>query len=158
MPTTIAKRPRSSGDPLAVTDVAQRFRSSLMRLARILRQDDSDDLSPTLGSILFTVAREGPLTLGDIARREQMKKPSVTGAVDKLEQMGFVERRRDLADGRVAWVTLTEAGRRRVHARRANRTAWLASRFVHLDAKDLATLSRAAEIVDGLIDQGSDRA
>jgi DNA-binding MarR family transcriptional regulator len=87
-----------------------------------------------------------------------MKKPSVTGAVDKLEQMGFVERRRDASDGRVAWVALTEAGRRRVQARRANRTAWLASRFVHLDAKDLATLSQAAEIVDGLIDQGSDRA
>src|SRR4029079_10638229 len=115
MPTTMAKRPRSFGDTLAVTDVAQRFRSSLMRLARILRQDDSDDLSPTLGSILFTVAREGPLTLRDIAQRERTKKPSVTGAVDKLEQMGLVERRRDAADGRVAWVALTEAGRRRVH-------------------------------------------
>ena len=129
-----------------------------MRLARILRQDDSDDLSPTLASILFTVAREGPLTPGDIARRERIKKPSVTAAVDKLEQMGFVERRRDVSDGRVAWVALTEAGRRRVHARRANRTAWLASRFVHLDPKDLATLARASEIVDRLVEQGSDQA
>src|SRR5436190_22057168 len=158
MPATTARRHRPSADSLAVSDVAQRFRSSLMRLARILRQDDSDDLSPTLGSILFTVAREGPLTLGDIARRERMKKPSVTGAVDKLEQMGFVERRRDAADGRVAWVALTEAGRRRVHARRANRTAWLASRFVRLHPTDLASLSRAPEIVHGLIDQRRDRA
>jgi DNA-binding MarR family transcriptional regulator len=158
VPTTAATRQRSSEDARAVTDVAQRFRSSLMRLARILRQDDSDDLSPTLASILFTVAREGPLTLGDISRRERIKKPSVTAAVDKLEQMGLVGRRRDASDGRVAWVSLTDAGRRRVHARRANRTAWLASRFVHLDAKDLATLARASEIVDGLIEQGSDPA
>jgi|SRR4051794_10471395 len=156
MPT--ATHTRSVPKSLDVTDVAQRFRSSLMRLARILRQDDSDDLSPTLASILFTVAREGPLTPGDIARRERIKKPSVTAAVDKLEQMGFVGRRRDASDGRVAWVALTDAGRRRVHARRANRTAWLASRFVDLDAKDLATLVRASEIVDGLIEQGSDRA
>jgi DNA-binding MarR family transcriptional regulator len=156
MPTVTPTR--SSPQSLDVTDVAQRFRSSLMRLARILRQDDSDDLSPTLASILFTVAREGPLTPGDIARRERIKKPSVTAAVDRLEQMGFVERRRDASDGRVAWVALTDAGRRRVHARRANRTAWLASRFVDLDPKDLATLARAAEIFDGLIEQGSDRA
>ncbi|MFL5737337.1 MAG: MarR family winged helix-turn-helix transcriptional regulator [Actinomycetota bacterium] len=156
MPT--ATHTRSAPKSLDVTDVAQRFRSSLMRLARILRQDDSDDLSPTLASILFTVAREGPLTPGDIARRERIKKPSVTAAVDKLEQMGFVQRRRDASDGRVAWVALTDAGRRRVHARRANRTAWLASRFVDLDAKDLATLARASEIVDGLMEQGSDRA
>jgi DNA-binding MarR family transcriptional regulator len=154
----VATHTRSAPKSLDVTDVAQRFRSSLMRLARILRQDDSDDLSPTLASILFTVAREGPLTLGDIARRERIKKPSVTAAVDKLEQMGFVGRRRDASDGRVAWVALTDAGRRRVHARRANRTAWLASRFVDLDAKDLATLARASEIVDGLMEQGSDRA
>jgi DNA-binding MarR family transcriptional regulator len=154
----VATHTRSAPKSLDVTDVAQRFRSSLMRLARILRQDDSDDLSPTLASILFTVAREGPLTLGDIARRERIKKPSVTAAVDKLEQMGFLGRRRDASDGRVAWVALTDAGRRRVHARRANRTAWLASRFVDLDAKDLATLARASEIVDGLMEQGSDRA
>jgi DNA-binding MarR family transcriptional regulator len=156
MPT--ATHPRSAPQDVGVTDVAQRFRSSLMRLARILRQDDSDDLSPTLASILFTVARDGPLTLGDIARRERIKKPSVTAAVDKLEEMGFVQRRRDTTDGRVAWVALTDAGRRRVNARRANRTAWLASRFVDLDRKDLATLARASEIVDGLIEHGSDPA
>jgi len=124
-----------------------------MRLHRILRQNDSDDLSPTLASTLFTIARQGPLTSGEIARRERMKKPSVTAAVDRLAQRGLIERRPDPSDRRVVWVASTEAGRRQVDARRASRTAWLASRFVHLAPADLAALSRAAEIIEGLIAQ-----
>jgi len=124
-----------------------------MRLTRILRQNDGDDLSPTLASTLFTIARQGPLTFGDIARHERMKKPSVTAAVDRLEERALVERRPDPADGRVVWVAITDAGSREVDARRASRTAWLASRFAHLAPADLAALSRAAEIVDDLIAQ-----
>jgi len=124
-----------------------------MRLTRILRQDDGDDLSPTLASTLFTIARQGPMTSGDIARAERMKKPSVTAAVDRLAERGLIGRRPDPSDGRVVWVAITEAGRRQVDARRASRTAWLASRFVHLAPADLAALSRAADIIEQLIAQ-----
>ena len=153
MPTTTERRRQSAVAPKP-EDVAQRFRGSLMRLTRTLRQHDGDDLSPTLASILFTIGREGPLTSGDIARRERMKKPSVTAVVDRLVALGLAERRPDATDGRVVWVAITDTGRRRIAARRARRTAWLASRLEHLDPADLAVIVRAAEIVDDLIEQG----
>lgn len=149
-------RPRTRSRATDPQEVAQRFRRSLMRLSRILRQNDSDDLSPTLASTLFTIARQGPLTSGEIARRERMKKPSVTAAVDRLAERGLIERRADTSDGRIVWVAITDEGRRKVDARRASRTAWLASRFVHLPPSDLAALSRAAEIVEELIAQGDE--
>ena len=130
--------------------VAQHLRRSLGRLVRTLRRHDDDDLSPTTASILFTVAREGPLTAGDIARKERLAKPSVTAALEKLTTAGLVERRADDADRRVAWVSITAAGRRRIDARRARRQAWLAARLAHLDPEDLAVLARAADIVDAL--------
>jgi DNA-binding MarR family transcriptional regulator len=129
-------------------DVAQHLRRSLGRLVRTLRRHDDDDLSPTTAAILFTVGRDGPLTLGDIARIERLAKPSVTAAVDKLTAAGLVERRGDAEDRRVAWLTITTAGRRRIDARRARRAAWLASRLQTLDDDDVRVLSRAAEILD----------
>jgi DNA-binding MarR family transcriptional regulator len=132
--------------------VAQHLRHSLGRLTRTLRRHDDDDLSPTTASILFAVAREGPLTAGDIARRERLAKPSVTAAVEKLATAGLVERRADDSDGRVVWIAITTAGKRRIDARRARRTAWLTIRLDKLDPVDVETLSRAADIVDRVVE------
>ena len=132
--------------------VAQHLRHSLGRLTRTLRRHDDDDLSPTTASILFAVGREGPLTAGDIARRERLAKPSVTAAVEKLAGAGLVERRADDSDGRVVWIAITTAGKRRIDARRARRTAWLTIRLDKLDPADVETLSRAADIVDRVVE------
>jgi len=140
-----------SGQRNQPDEVARRLRHSLGRLTRTLRRHDDDDLSPTTASILFAVGREGPLTAGDIARRERLAKPSVTAAVEKLATAGLVERRADESDGRVVWIAITTAGKRRIDARRARRQAWLATRLEKLDRADVETLSRAADIVDRLI-------
>jgi DNA-binding MarR family transcriptional regulator len=139
-----------SGQRNQPEEVARRLRNSLGRLTRTLRRHDEDDLSPTTASILFAVGREGPLTAGDIARRERLAKPSVTAAVEKLATAGLVERRADDSDGRVVWIAITTAGKRRIDARRARRQAWLATRLEKLDRADVETLSRAADIVDRL--------
>ena len=136
--------------------VAQHLRHSLGRLTRTLRRHDDDDLSPTTASILFAVGREGPLTAGDIARRERLAKPSVTAAVEKLATAGLVERRADDSDGRVVWIAITTAGKRRIDARRARRTAWLTIRLDKLDPADVETLSRAADIVDRVVEWDDD--
>jgi len=130
--------------------VARELRHSLGRLVRTLRHHDDDDLSPTTAAILFSVGRAGPLTAGNIARRERLAKPSVTAAVEKLTAAGLVERRPDAADGRVAWIAITALGRKRIDARRARRTAWLAERLRTLDPADLDALARAADIIDGI--------
>jgi DNA-binding MarR family transcriptional regulator len=132
--------------------VAQHLRHSLGRLTRTLRRHDDDDLSPTTASILFAVGREGPLTAGDIARREHLAKPSVTAAVEKLATAGLVERRADDSDGRVVWIAITTAGKRRIDARRARRTAWLTIRLDKLDPADVEILSRAADVVDRVVE------
>jgi DNA-binding MarR family transcriptional regulator len=128
-------------------DVARRLRRSMMRLTRTLRQYDTDDLTPTLASALFTIAREGPLTLGELARSERMTNPSITAVVEKLTGQDLIHRRPDPDDRRVVRVTVTAAGRRRVDARRTQRTAWLTARLELLDPAELKRLSRAADIL-----------
>ena len=63
-----------------------------------------------------------------------------------------MERRADDSDGRVVWIAITTAGKRRIDARRARRTAWLTIRLDKLDPADVETLSRAADIVDRVVE------
>ena len=140
----------------AIVDVADRLRRSMMRLTRILRQEDTDDLSPTLASVLFTIDRHGPVTLGDLARLERLTKPSVTAIVDKLVVRRLIERHPDEHDRRIVRVELTPAGRRRVNARRSQRTAWLAARLRDLPAAEVAALRDAATVLERLVAEATE--
>jgi DNA-binding MarR family transcriptional regulator len=61
------------------------------------------------GKILFQL-RDGPVTLGQLARANGVDAPYATLIVDKLEAHGLVERRPHPDDRRRKLVTLTAAG------------------------------------------------
>jgi DNA-binding MarR family transcriptional regulator len=147
--TTAVKLPRRS-DP---DEVAGRLRLLVTRLARVLRHQGAESLVPTLSAALATINREGPLTLGDLAAREHVAPPSITKAVDKLERLGFVERRQDEIDRRVTRVQVTSEGHRHLAKNRSQRTVWLATRLRGLPAKDLEILAAAADVLERLIER-----
>lgn len=62
---------------------------------------------------------EGGMTVSEIALRQNVTKPSVTVAVNKLVQKGYCEKQHVESDGRSVLVTLTRLGRRvnALHAR-----------------------------------------
>jgi DNA-binding MarR family transcriptional regulator len=131
-------------------EVAGGLRLSIARLARILRYQDEGNLGPTLISLLATIYREGPITLGRLAAEEHLAPPSVTKAVDKLVERGLVHRRTDVRDRRVVHVEISAAGRRLILASRKRRTAWLATRLSELPAEEVELLARAAPILERL--------
>ena len=59
-------------------DLAARFRASLMPLVRQLRTNVEPGMTPGQMSTLATVAREGPITLGDLASAERVSPPMAT--------------------------------------------------------------------------------
>ena len=145
--------PTSAGtDALqAPAEIAGSLRFSVIRLARLLRQQDRSGLSPTLTAALATISREGPLTLGELAGREQVAPPSITKVVAKLEAEGLVSRRADTTDRRVSRVAITRAGQRRLEANRSRRTAWLESRLRELPPEELAQLEAAVGVLERLV-------
>ncbi len=46
------------------------------------------------------LARSGPITAGELARRTGLTTGAITGVIDRLEQAGFARRARDSADRR----------------------------------------------------------
>jgi len=123
---------------------------SVARLARLLRQQDESGLSATLTAALATISREGPMTLGELAAREQVAPPSITKVVGKLEDRGLVERRVDDRDRRVTRVEISPAGTDQLVAARDRRTAWLATRLFDLDPVELDALAQALTVLDAL--------
>ncbi len=51
-------------------------------------------------------------SIGDLAGHLRVKEPTVTATVNRAEEDGLVERRRDHRDGRVVRVVLTDEGNR----------------------------------------------
>jgi DNA-binding MarR family transcriptional regulator len=143
--------PTKASEPVTTheaVDVAGRLRVSVTRLARLMRQQEESGLTPTLRAALASVARHGPMTLGDLAAHEQVTKPTTTSIVSKLETLGLVMRRADESDRRVCWVEVTPLGKRRLEQHRERRTEWLASRLRALPPEELAHLAGALDALD----------
>lgn len=130
---------------------ADRLHSAAIHLLRRLRrEDDASGLTAPRLSALSVVVFGGPLTLGALASAEQVRPPTMTHVVAALEQAELVTRERSPADGRVVLIRATPAGTRLLHEGRARRTGLLARHIADLPAHDLATLERAAEIMNGV--------
>jgi DNA-binding MarR family transcriptional regulator len=136
--------------PTDASDQANRLRVAVVRLARLLRQQNAETLGPTLDAALTTIERDGPLTLGELAASEQIAPPSVTRIASKLEEAGLVVRRFDGKDRRVCRLEVTPEGRERVVANRSRRHAWLMTQVEQLSPDDLEALARAVPVLERL--------
>ena len=138
---------RTTLDPV----LASQLRISVMRLARRLRQQRTDDrLTASQIAALATLDREGPLTLGELAAREHVQPPSMTRITAALEDLGLVARAPHPADKRQVLFAPTPAGSKLLVADRKRRDAWLCTHLGGLTADELATLRAAAPILERL--------
>ncbi len=133
-------------------ELAARLRLVITRTARRLRQEAGTELSPSQTAALATIERHGPLTPSELAQLERVQRPTATRIVARLEDEVLVERTSDPADGRSFTVAATAKGRALMGKLRTRKNAYLARRLQRLDDADLATLQRAAEILERLLE------
>jgi DNA-binding MarR family transcriptional regulator len=137
------------------TALAARLRLGVTRLARRLRQEAEAGVTPSMLSALSSAERQGSLTMRALCHAEQVQPPTMTRIVAALVEAGLVVREPDPADGRVAWVTVTPAGRRLLERSRRRKEAYLAKSLRSLDEGELRTLEAASEILERLTDAPS---
>lgn len=68
-------------------------------------------LTPAQLGVMEALHHLGPLSLGDLAGKLLVTGGNVTYVMDRLEELGFVERQRSGEDRRVVRATLTDKGR-----------------------------------------------
>ncbi|HWA55559.1 MAG TPA: MarR family transcriptional regulator [Solirubrobacterales bacterium] len=140
----------------SLTDSAARLRMGVVRTARRLRQEaatEASGLTPTSTAALATIERHGPLTPSELAEIERVKRPTITRTLGCLEREGLIDRTPDPADGRSNLISVNAAGRERLRRLRGRKNAYLARRMRDLPVEDLATLERATEILEGMLEE-----
>lgn len=72
---------------------------------------EMEGLAPSHGDILNALLKYTSLTMKDLAKEINKDKSTVTALVNKLLNLGYIERTRDLSDSRIVYITLTEKGK-----------------------------------------------
>ena len=148
----MATRLKTAASERDLSGLAAQLRLVITRTARRLRQEAASDLGPSQTAALATIERHGPLTPSELARIERIQRPTATRIVARLEEAGLVERVADPADGRSFTVSATADARTLMNRLRTRKNAYLARRLRSLDEEDLATLDRAAEILEDVLE------
>jgi len=137
---------------VSAEEIADQLHSSAIHLLRQLRkEDDASGLSAPRLSALSVVVFGGPLTLGELARAEQVKPPTMTRIVSGLEKEGLVNRKDDPHDGRLTHIEATSKGRRILLAGRARRVEKLGRAVGRLNREELAQLRRGVQLVSDVV-------
>ena len=141
-------------ETVARTDsgLASALRVSVARLNRRLRNTRDADAPVGIGglSVLALLLREGEQTIGELARAERVKPPSMTRTVACLEGGDLVTRRPHPTDGRQVVIAISEAGEALILADRRRRDAWLARCLRDLTPDERSALRKAAPILERL--------
>lgn len=145
-----ARTPRAPAG-LAV-ETADRLHSAAIHLLRRVRREDAGAglTAPQLSALSVIVFR-GSLTLGELARAEQVRPPTITRIVASLEGAGLATRSTPSGDRRVTVVAATPRGARLLEEGRRRRIAALAEEIVALPRADLAALGRALDVLERLV-------
>jgi DNA-binding MarR family transcriptional regulator len=126
--------------------VANRLRPVLLQLVRELRRE-VHPLGITGGqvSLLVQIKRKPEIGVRDLAALERVSPAAISGAVDRLERAGLIQRRADKTDRRRQGLTVSPAGDRVLRAVKRRRTAWLASKLENLSPEELEAVDAAIE-------------
>lgn len=141
--------------PGSTVDLADRLHSAAIHLLRLLRrQDDATGLTAPRLSALSVVVFAGPVTLGELARAEQVRPPTMTRLVQALEREGYLRRTPHPSDGRATLLEATPRGESVLREGRRRRLEALQKELEKLGVQDLEQLRRAVDSLERLVQSG----
>ena len=109
----------ASGDVPGARETASRLRVAIGAFKRRAREASAaGELTIPQLTALSRLARRGPATTAELARREQITPQAMGATIASLEKLGLVARSADAADGRLSILGLTPEGLAAVHSGR----------------------------------------
>ena len=139
---------RVVNDPVTI---ANRLRPVLLRLARELRRE-IHSLGVTGGQVtlLIQIKKHPGITASELAERERVSAPGMSGHLVRLEAAKLIERTRAV-DRRRIGLFLTPEGEKVLKSVRSKRTAWLAGRLKRLEPEERESIEAAIDALEKLI-------
>ena len=131
--------------------IAGRLRPVLLRLARELRRE-IHSLGVTGGqvSLLAAIKHDPGITATELAERERVSAPGMSGQLVRLEAANLIERTR-ATDRRRIGLFLTSDGEKVLKSVRNKRTAWLVARLDRLESRERQDIERSIDALERLL-------
>ncbi|MEX2626849.1 MAG: MarR family transcriptional regulator [Ilumatobacteraceae bacterium] len=145
-----SERP-AGADAGPTDDEIGRLRLVLLRLARQIRSNSPGDVTPSQLSVVATLARHGPCTIGQIAEHERVRVPSASKIAESVVGKGLAERRVDPDDRRRVVLALSADGETLLADLRRAGIEWLAPRLDRLTADDRALIREVVPVLERLL-------
>src|SRR6476469_2234185 len=135
--------------------LADHLRPVLLRLSRELRRE-AQSLGVTGGqvSLLIQIKRHPGINASELAERERMSAPGMSGHIARLENAGLIERTR-AADRRRIGLTATEAGDAILASVKRRRTARLGDHLKELTEDERDAIAAALPALEKLLEAPS---
>ncbi|HWH10071.1 MAG TPA: MarR family transcriptional regulator [Solirubrobacteraceae bacterium] len=141
-------------DGAADSEQVARLRVVVARLGRQLRATQAGaGLTPTQISVLFTIARLGPLGLSEVAELEGLNPTMLSRVIAQLSEDGLVSRTAAPTDRRAALVDATPVGRRLREKIHRERNRVLGAELDALSTAHRESLIDALPALEALADQ-----
>jgi DNA-binding MarR family transcriptional regulator len=122
---------------------------------RVVTALAAEDVTLPQFDVLATLRFSEGVTQKELAERLLVTKGNVCGVLDRLERLGWVERRPDAADRRANRLHLTPAGRLKVDAVLPRHDAVVLDAMRTLSDVDVASLRRLLERLEHANDEAS---
>jgi DNA-binding MarR family transcriptional regulator len=131
--------------------IANRLRPVLLRMARELRRE-IHSLGVTGGqvSLLASIKHNPGITASELAERERVSAPGMSGQLVRLEAAKLIERTR-ASDRRRIGLFLTAEGEKVLRSVRNKRTAWLVARLDRLEPEERERIERSIDALERLL-------
>jgi DNA-binding MarR family transcriptional regulator len=132
--------------------LGDQIRPVLLRLARELRRE-AQTLGVTGGQValLAQIRKEPGITASELAERERMSAPGMSGHIARLEAANLIERTR-ASDRRRIGLTLTPEAVKILASVRKRRTVWLAERLDGLSDGEREAVAAALPALERLLE------
>ena len=134
----------------AIDTIAGALVPAASRLTRLLLRRAPQRISRSEAGVLSSLT-SGPRRITELADLEGHAQPTMTLLVKRLEERGWVARRRDPADGRVVLVSLTDAGTAALDDVRAAYRTVLRDHLAAMSDAQIAALLTATEALETLL-------
>jgi len=140
---------RSVNDSLTI---ANRLRPALLRLGRHLRREiHSIGVTGGQVSLLVAIKLQPGITARELADRERMSAPGMSGQLVRLEAAELIRRER-ASDRRRIGLFITPEGDRVLRSVKQKRTAWLSARLDKLTPEERASIEAALPALERLLE------
>lgn len=125
--------------------------SATARFSRQAGRIEQPQRSVVAWRVLSTLDHDGAQRVSELAARERISQPTMTGVVNRLAADELLERNADPADGRASLIALSARGRAELELFRQRSAERLRPALEALDAGERRILRQASQLLERLV-------